>query len=121
MTDEVNKHVEVSEAAPKLPVGKAGTAERKAYNNAAKKCSRPKVKAREEKKARRFDSNVEIKPKEAREILLSDRKIQNEHIADVVVALAEVAARFHNIPFNAHLFTHGLRATLASTQCGRVG
>ena len=60
------------------------------------------------------DSEVEIKPKDAAD-LLRERGIQKEHVIELCVTLAEVAARHHKIPFNKHLFTQGLRATLAKT------
>jgi hypothetical protein len=89
----------------------------KKYNNAAQTKSRDKAAKRAATMARKFDSSEEVSKKEAKRILLDERKIQNEHVADVVVELAEVAARQNGgLVMNRHLFTHGLRATLAALE-----
>lgn len=90
----------------------------KAYNNAAQGRSRPKVKARQQKAARKAEAEVEVSPKEALRILQEERQIKNQHVAETCIELAKAAAQHFKIPVNAHLFTHGLRATLKANETG---
>ena len=120
MTDDVNPLSGMEQVSPKAArkVPPSGTPERKKYNNAAQAKSRATAAKRAATMARRFDSQTEVSKKDAKKILLDERKIQSEHVADTIVELMEVAARHHHIVFNAHLFTHGLRATLQALEAG---
>ncbi len=92
----------------------------KEYNRSAQKKTREKKAKKAEKESRECFSAVEVSKKDAKRILLDERQIQNDHVADTIVELAEVAARHYRIPFNAHLFTHGLRATLNAREAEEV-
>ncbi len=102
----------VSSSAPKKRIKEMTPEEKKKYNREAAKRTREKAGKKAEKAARERFSEAEVSKKDAKRILLDERQIQNDHVADTIVELAEVAARHYRIPFNAHLFTHGLRATL---------
>jgi hypothetical protein len=76
-----------------------------------KQKSRAKEKAKEEKRLGTPKCDIEIKKKEAAEILAA-RNLRNPRVIETCIELAEVAARNLRIPFNAHLFTHGVQKTL---------
>src|SRR5216683_7902852 len=88
------------------------------YNRKIKKASRSK-------KRDQAGSDNKIKQKEAIEILL-ERGLRNRHVIDFCVnTLAPAACRNlktdgDNIPYNRHLFTQGLRATLNDTETPKV-
>ena len=107
------------------------TVERTGYNQ--KRCeecaalpqfgSAPRVRKfraseREKKEAKvgRYNSTVEISRRDAREILVEERGIRNPHVVDVVLDLADVAAKHYKLPFNTYLITHGLRVQLAALE-----
>jgi hypothetical protein len=85
-------------------------AEHKAAINVKAKATQ---KAKKEAKASTVKSEVEIKPKEAREILMSERGIRNLRVVDICVEHAQIASRNLKIPFNRALFTMGLQGVLA--------
>lgn len=58
-----------------------------------------------------LNSPVELKPKDAAEIL-RERGLVNEHVVQFCVQLAQLAARHKKLLFNEYLLTHGLRCTL---------
>ena len=84
----------------------------KEYNAAARRKSDKKIKTKNQAAAQKAESEVEISVKDAKAILREERKIQNDHVVDTIVSLAEVAARANKLVFNRYLFTHGLRAAL---------
>jgi hypothetical protein len=104
-----------AQAAPKKKVSKVppkGTAERREYAKAAKQKSR-------KKQRNEVDSGIKIKAKEAVEILL-ERGLRNQHVIDFCITLALSAHRNCNAPYNRHLFSHGLRATLNGTEPSEI-
>lgn len=90
---------------------RVGTAEEREYNRLNKQKSRAKEKARETKTLQQVKCDIEVSKKDAREILTA-RGLRNPCVIDTCIELAEVAARNLRIPFNTHLFTHGLQKTL---------
>jgi hypothetical protein len=88
----------------------SGTGKRE-YNRLNKQKSRLKEKARETKSLQQVKCDIEIKNKEAAEILTT-RGLRNPRVIESCIELAEVAARNLRIPFNAYLFSHGVQKTL---------
>src|SRR6266513_1857645 len=82
------------------------------YQKLTQSKSRAKKNAREDIVNARYSSGEEVSKKEAKRILTEDRLIRNPRIVEVCIELAEVAARNLRLPFNAHLFTHGVQKTL---------
>lgn len=83
------------------------------YNRDKTKKSREKKAIRNAKGDRLPSSPAEVSKKEAREIL-TERGIQNQHVAKVLFELAEVAAQHHKLPLNDHLLRWGLKETQAA-------
>jgi hypothetical protein len=99
--------VEVSSQVAKKP----RTAAQKDYTRVKRQESRTREKARDEKKLEQPKCDIEIKNKEAAEIL-AERGLRNPRVIETCIELAEVASRNLRIPFNAHLFSHGVQKTL---------
>jgi hypothetical protein len=102
-------------AAPKKgsKVPPKGTPEYREYAKAAKQKSR-------KKQRNESDSGIKIKAKEAVEIL-RERGLRNQHVIDFCVGtLALSAQRNYDAPYNRHLFSHGLRATLNGTELPEI-
>jgi len=78
--------------------------------------SRAGERSKADKSARKWNSTTEISKKEAREILQDERLIRHPQVLDVCVDLAKVASRNLGLPFNMHLFTHGVTATLLARE-----
>ncbi len=66
--------------------------------------------------SRLSDSGAAIKPKDAKKILADQRGLRNPRVIEVCVELAQTAARSLQIPFNVHLFTHGVQKTLEARE-----
>ena len=90
--------------------------ERKEYQREASKKTRKKKAERNAKGDRLYNSPVEIKKKDAVEILQNERLIRNQRAAEICWELAVVAARNLRFPLNAYLFTHGVGKTLEAIQ-----
>jgi len=86
----------------------------KDYNRKQKKASRSKQRDQ-------AGSDNKIKQKEAIEILL-ERGLRNRHVIDFCVNILAPAACRNNsgIPYNRHLFSQGLRATLNGSELPEI-
>src|SRR3984893_4315316 len=76
--------------------------------------------AKRDEKSADYDSNVEISDDDAREILADpeQRGLKDEQDIKTCIAFAHAACRLLKIPFNKHLFTHGLQKTLEARSLG---
>jgi hypothetical protein len=105
-----------SDAPPKKkrsPKPPEHTDERREYDRLAQKKSRGHKAALAEAASRLWDSAEAVTKKNAREIL-TGRGIENSHVIETLIDLAEQAAISNQLPFNQHLLSRGLRATLAA-------
>lgn len=101
--------------APNNTICPACKPEAKAYARSRTKKHRDKQKAQAAKTFAMPTCDTEVSKKEVREILAT-RGLRNARVIEVCIELAEVAARNLRIPFNAHLLTKGVQATLAARE-----
>jgi hypothetical protein len=90
--------------------------ERRKRLNKQKLDSHHKLNAQKDAQSKTRLSTVEITKKEARAILQEERGLENQHVIEVCVELAEIAAHHHKLPFTSYLFTRGLLLTLKSRE-----
>ena len=90
--------------------------EKRERHNAASRCSARKKSDRKDSQSKTRLSTVEITKKEARAILAEERGLENQHVIETCVELAEIAAHHYKLPFTSYLFTRGLRLALKSRE-----